>query len=186
MIDLAAKALIAAGTAALLFGAWQWREHVVYQRGVVATVAIAQRAASAAETKNKATAATRDAAASAADARHTQRIATLEAANAEQIAARAADRSLIARLRSTAVAGDRRAPVDAVDTCSAGHQQSDQRIDRLLAEGQRLGIEGSELVAEGRGLVAEGAGRVAGSASLIELARDWAKAVKLGEAAAPR
>jgi hypothetical protein len=183
--DLLIKLLIAGGALSMLYGAWQWDRHAQREVGRQDVIQAAQKAASAAQAKNVAVGQARNENAAQALFRHAERQKQQEADRAQEIAARAADQRLIARLRQSAVAGDRRAPDHAVDTCGPEHQRRDEAIDRLLAEGQQLAIEGGSLVAEGRELVGEGARGLAGSASLIELANDWARAVKLGEPRAP-
>lgn len=181
MSDAIAKLLFAIAALAIAFGAVRWYGHTQREAGRQEVIATAQKAASAAEAKNATTSHARDDLAAAAVFRFLERQKQQEAERAEELARRADDQRLIARLRNTAVAGDRRAPDDARDTCSAEHQRRDAEIDRLLAEGQRLGIEAAELAAEARGLVNEGARGLAESASLIELANEWGRAVKLGE-----
>lgn len=94
----------------------------------------------------------------------------------------AAHRVALERVRASAVgAGGRRVDEAAANTCSAEHQQRDERFDGLLAEGQSLGIEVRGLGEEVRQLVGEGERGLGRAASLIELAREWGRAVRLGE-----
>jgi len=180
---LATRLLLSAGMVAAAIAAWQWREHVVYQRGVSDIVAIAARAASAAELVNLATGEERKLSAAKAEFQHLERMKAREQHDANERDRHAAVERRLARLRESAVAGDRGAAVDAGGACSAEHKLDRERIERLLAEGQQLAIEGAGLVAEAGDLVAAGEGGLASAASLINLARDWARAVKLGEPA---
>lgn len=91
----------------------------------------------------------------------------------------------VVRLRGDLSASGGAIRPDPGGACTAEYRQYSERVEGLLREGRDLGVAGAELAVAARGLAGEGAGRLAASASLIELARDWAQAVKLGEAKPP-
>lgn len=176
-----AKILMAGGLAVLLYSVWAW-ERSTYAAAQV-KAALDPIKAEAARVKGE-----RDQLAKDKQALADQAVATFEdqtrkdkeREQAENLR-RAADRVQLDRLRASAVTGGRRVDAAAANTCSAEHQQRDERFDGLLAEGQRMAIEGAELVAEARSLVSEGERGLGRAASLIELANAWGRAVRLGE-----
>lgn len=179
--DLAIKALFVVSGLALAFGGLQWYVHTQREAGRAEVIATAQKAASAAQAANAAITSARDDLAAAALFRHAERLKTLEAQDAQDHASRDADRALIVRLRNSTVASRRETTDDAGSTCAAGHLERDSRLDQLQAEGQRLVVEAGELAATSRELVSEAAAGMERNAAVIDLARDWAAAVKLGE-----
>lgn len=176
-----ARVLIAGGVLTLLYGAWNWdREHHAAE-AVKAALAPIKAEAQRVKDERDALAVQKQEAAAMAEAEFNERERKDRERDQAENLRRAADRVALERLRASAVAGGRRVDTAATNTCSAEHQQRDERLDGLLAEGQRLAIEGAELVAEARNLVSEGERGLGRAASLIELAGAWGRAVRLGE-----
>lgn len=172
-------------TAIALLGLWWLWQHdraAQYEAGRQTVITIAKAAGDAKAAENKATGQARDELAAAAEFRHVERLKEGEAKDAKD-RARAADlQRTVQQLRASAGAARDRAPaVDAGATCGADHQQRDERSARLLEQGRELAVEAAELLAEANELVTTGRRGLDRGASLIELANEWGKAVKLGE-----
>lgn len=176
-----ARLLIAGGALALLWGAWNWDRDRHAAAAVKAALEPIKAEAARVKAERDQLAKDKQALADQAVADFNERERKDKEREQADNLRRAADRLALDRLRASAVAGGRRVDTAAANTCSAEHQQRDERLDGLLAEGQRLAIEGAELVAQARELVGEGERGLGRAASLIELANDWGRAVRLGE-----
>lgn len=176
-----ARLLITGGALALLWGAWRWDRAVQFEAGRQQVLEQARQAAEKKRVENEVLGKAREQAAAQGEFKHLERMQAQEIRDAQESSRRADLQRVVDRLRATRVAGDRGAPTNTGAAGGACEERRDPRIDALLAEGQRLAIEGAELLAEGGSLVGEGAGGLARGASLIELANDWGRAVKLGE-----
>lgn len=165
---------------AVLYTAWlNDREAYAAEKVAVITNAVAKAAAEDRAEKERIGAA-RAAADAKAKQEYTALLAVVEEHRERQIAADARNADLLRRLRASR-APDRSGPVrpDPIPACAPDRLRADN-FESDLREGQRLAIEGAGLVDEASVLVGECLTVVREQAALIQLAKDWAKAVTIG------
>lgn len=146
------------------------RELAAQMRDAAASAAVARERDDAA----------RHAGVAAAEFRHLERMRAIEAADHAKRAQDDRDRrAVVDRLHTDLLTSRATRPADSADAGGTCGKRAGEQRD-LLVEGFGLLVEGAELAAEGASLGSEGGGHLERFRSLIELAREFDRSIRIG------